>query len=275
MQLLSNSNQLSQAALPHGGIRSDDVRLTLERHRAGKRESTSKKKSISSKWAVEYPYLFAHELAYVMERSGKGDKEDSRKILNLYLEGVVSLPQAVEYAERNISHSSMLWDDLISYCLNTKENGGKGTATKSDGALFGSLLEVAARSGADLALLVSKIPTNMNIDGIRHRLVASISDYQTKLNIHESAFAVLSHDKVALLREQYHRSRRGTRVNLYAADQSFVPVKEREDDDSLNIVLKPWKEGKERLASRRNMRQGRGRQKGNLGIVLPRSLEIR
>jgi len=276
-RVLSYSYQFSQAALPHGGVRSDDVRLTLEHHRAGKRESALNKKDISpSKRPVEYPCLFAHELAYIIERSGNGSEEDARKVLNLYLEGVVSLPHAVEYAERNIPYSSMLWDSLISYCLHTTENGDRGTAQKSYGKLFGSLLEVAARSGADLSHLVSKIPTNMKIDGIRHRLVAAISDYQTKQNMHEAAFGVLSYDKVALLREQYYLSKRGTHVKLYANEQSFVPVKKREDEESLKIVLKPWKEGKERLASKRKMRQGRAIPKGtaDLGMSLPRSLEI-
>ena len=98
-------------ALPHGGIRSDDVRNVLEKCRSG---------SNSSDISVRYPHLFAHELAFVIERSGAGSENDAREVLTLYLEGVVSLPLAVEYVERHTSFSSMLWEALVSYCLNTE-----------------------------------------------------------------------------------------------------------------------------------------------------------
>jgi hypothetical protein len=250
------------------------VRKTLEWHRHGKKEVSEKDES--SNFKVLFPHLFAHELAYVIERSGKGSEEDSKRVLLLYLEGAVSLPHAVEYAERNLPHSSMLWDSLVSFCLDPNQSGENGSSSL-DGKLFGSLMEVAARSGANLAHLVSKIPKNMRIDGIRHRLVAAISDYQTKLKLHENAFQIMSDDKIDLLREHCHRSRRGTRVDLYSSTQAFIPDKER-DDDAIQIVLKPWKEGKVRLASKRKMRQNR-----NIGIVksyyeigmgLPSSLEI-
>jgi hypothetical protein len=221
--------------------------------------------------------MFAHELAYVIERTGKVSEEDSKQVLLLYLEGVVSLPHAVEYAERNLPHSAILWDSLVSYCLNTNPSGSL-RSDGLDGKLFGSLMEVSARSGANLAHLVSKIPKNMRIDGIRHRLVAAISDYQTKLKLHENAFHVFSKDKIDLLREHCHRSRRGTRVDLYSSAQDLVPVKD-EDDETIKILLKPWKEGKSRLISKRKMRQNRDdgivKSYSNIGMNLPRSLEIR
>jgi len=177
----------------------------------------------------------------------------------------------------------MLWENLVSYCLNTNEDDGEGADNallQSNGKIFGSLLEVAARSGADLAHLVSKIPTNLRIDGIRHRLVAAISDYQLKLEMHKDAFKILSDDKVSLLREQCHRSRRGTRVDLHSPTQAITPEEKDDDDgDAVNIVLKPWMEGKARLALKRKMRKAQrdGVEKGrsNLGMSLPQSLEIR
>jgi len=260
-----------KVALPHGGIRSGDVRRRLEDCRCG--ILSSEKSGSKNKNAIvdlKYPRLFAHELAYVIERSGSGTEEDAIIILNLYLEGLVSLPHAVEYTMRNLTHQSMLWDTLISYCLNTKENN----IDNSKGRLFGSLLEVAARSGADLAYLVSKIPVKLRIDGIRHRLVAAISDYQTKLTIHETACEILSNEKVGLLRERCHRSRRGTRVDLYSQSQSLTP-ESQEDNDTMNIILKPWQEGRARLASKRKRRKAKRLVKGNeIGMNLP-SLEIR
>ena len=197
-----------KAALPHGGIRSDDVRNALEKCRANPNDKNK----------VKFPHLFAHELAYVIERSGSGS-EQAKEVLTLYLEGVVSLPLAVEYVERNTSFSSLLWEALVTYCLNAKieevSSSDEGdNENGKNGELFGSLLEVAARSGADLAHLVSKIPRGMSIHGIRSKLVTAISDYRFKLKINEDAAKILSNDKISLLREQCHRSRRGIRIDL-------------------------------------------------------------
>ena len=183
------------------------MRKTLERCRSDSDRPDSK---------VKYPHLFAHELAFVIERSGSGSEDDAKEVLTLYLEGVVSLPLAVEYVERHTSFSTILWEALISYCLNAKidEPSDNDNDDGRNGQLFGSLLEVAARSGADLAHLVSKIPTGMSIHGIRSKLVTAISDYRFKLKINEDAAKILSDDKVSLLREQCHRSRRGVRIDL-------------------------------------------------------------
>jgi len=175
-----------KAALHYGGARPDDVRRMLEERR---RKSTGSS-------------LFARELAFVIKTYGSDTEEDSRKILELYLEGAKSLPIAVEYAEQNSKHSAVLWEMLVARCI---QSGG-------DGSLFGALLEAAARCGADLAHLVSQIPEGMRIEGLRPRLIAAVADYRLKLKIHESASDVLSQDKVGLLRELCHRSRRGLRV---------------------------------------------------------------
>lgn len=207
--------QFLKAALPHGGIRSDDVRNTLEKCRKVSDDNDK----------INFPHLFAHELAFVIERSGSGSEEDAREVLNLYLEGVVSLPLAVEYVQRNTSFTSLLWEALVTYCLNNEvedeveaPGSNKGNDSGKNGELFGSLLEVAARSGADLAHLVSKIPIGMSIHGIRSKLVTAISDYRFKLKINEDAAKILAYDKISLLREQCHRSRRGVRINLSGED---------------------------------------------------------
>ena len=206
---------LLQTALPHGGIRSDDVRRDLELQRQGEEENfkSNEKKSITRR-KVKYPHLFASELAYIIERSGSGKEDDAKKVLYLYLEGEVSLPQAVAFAERN-AHSARLWETLVSFCLNPESSRLNPTTEQSaNGNVFGSLLEVAARLGADLSQLVSKIPKGMCIEGIRPKLVAAISDYQTKQQIHQYASAIFQNEKISLLREQIHRSRRGIRSTL-------------------------------------------------------------
>jgi len=73
------------------------------------------------------------------------------------------------------------------------------------------LLEAAALVGADLAVLVTRIPQRMNIEGLRPRLVAAVADYRMKLSMHESAADTCRSDRVSLLRELGHRSRRGMR----------------------------------------------------------------
>ena len=212
----------TQAALPHGGTRPDDVRRMLEVYREGRTAPLSPVSPSGPISGVRHPHLFARELAYVIERCDSGTEDDSRTILQLYLEGTKSLPLAVTYAQRNKAHSTMLWDSLISYCLDPKpqlsrKRKGKkkdSVADKENGHLFGALLEVAARSGADLSHLVSKIPKGMQIEGLRPRLIASIADYRVKVQMHKAAADILNKDKVDLLRELAQKSRRGTRVEL-------------------------------------------------------------
>ena len=212
----------TQAALPHGGTRPDDVRRMLEVYREGRTVPLSPGSPSGPISGIRHPHLFARELAYVVERCGSGTEDDSRTILQLYLEGAKSLPLAVTYAQRNKDHSTMLWDSLVSYCLDPKpqlsrKRKGKkkeSVADKENGHLFGALLEVAARSGADLSHLVSKIPKGMQIEGLRPRLIASIADYRVKVQMHKAAADILNKDKVDLLRELAQKSRRGTRVGL-------------------------------------------------------------
>ena len=214
-----------KAALPHGGTRPDDVRRMLEVCREGRNNSDPSSPS-GPIGSVKHPHLFARELAYVIERGGAGSEEDSRAILLLHLEGAKSLPLAVAYVERNTAHSDMIWESLISYCMNPKQNfrRKKSSRKAGDGSLFGALLEVAARSGADLAHLVSKIPTGMKIEGLRPRLLAAISDYRVKVHLHEAADCVLKKEKIALLRELSHRSSRGLRMTPTHAKKNLNDV---------------------------------------------------
>lgn len=259
--------QFLKAAMPHGGIRPSEIRKILESCRYDIHSDDEEKNFLSK--PLKFPHLFAHELAFVMERSGKGNQEDSKKILILYLEGVVSLPHAVEYIQRNPRMSSELWEFLISYCLSTKD-GGK----KSSGRVFGSLLEVSARSGADLATLVAKIPKKMKIAGVRTKLVKAIADYRLKLEMHDACMNIIGVDKVSLLREQCYRSRRGTRIELVSDRQELRPVM-KDEDDEMDIVLKPWRDGRTRLDLKRKSRRSMVVRKKDIGIQLPSQLEIR
>jgi hypothetical protein len=191
-----------KAALPLGGIRPDEVRRLFEIKRSDGMDDIA-----------EFPTSFALELAYVIEHYGDGSEEDSQQVLDLYLKGAKSVTLAAAYAQRNKAHATILWETLIEHCT---AGGGPGESTdgeegKADGTMFGSLLEAAALCGADVALLVSSIPEGMNIEGLRPRLVAAVADYRMKLTMHEAAADVCRKDRIGLLRELGHRSRRGLR----------------------------------------------------------------
>jgi hypothetical protein len=156
--------------------------------------------------------IFSLELAYTIEHYSEETEAEAIGILDLYLEGVKSLMLAVSYAQRQRKHSSLLWDKLISYCL-----GNKSRDTGDDGTLFGALLEASALCGADVARLVARIPPGMIVEGLRPRLVAAVADSRLKLDIHEAAAAAVKEEKLSLLREVAHRSRRGTRFHAPAA----------------------------------------------------------
>jgi hypothetical protein len=168
--------------------------------------------------------IFALELAYIMEHFGDDSEEEARLILDLYLKGCLNLMLAVSYAQRALRHSSMLWETLIDYCLSEKKAESASIKTASptpkkasrsgaDGSLFGSLLEAAALSGADLAHLVKQIPPGMAIEGLRPRLVSAVADYRLKVQIRQTTSDIATQERIALLRELEHRSRRGTRYD--------------------------------------------------------------
>ena len=211
----------SQATLPLGGIRPEDARTSLEQER--------------QKADGEFPPTFALELAYIREHYGDETESEADDVLALvsvvkslgtlcssrsfpdcvvllgnfqYMKGAKSMVLAVSYAQRTISHSNVLWNTLIDYCL-----------THESGRLFGSLLEAAALSGADLANLVAKVPHGMAIEGLRPRLVAAVTDYRLKLKMHETASQGARQEMISILQELGHRSRRGTRYMFSIAGQ--------------------------------------------------------
>lgn len=247
--------------------------------------------------APKHPHVFARELAHMIEWSGgsvtddQKATDDAKTILNLYLEGVVSLPLAVAYAERKTSHSAMLWEMLVSYCLGTtmtvqtKTGGPSSTSMDvtddsdeepdTNGVLFGSLLEVAARSGADLAHLIVCVPAEMRIKGIRPKLVAAISDYRLKLKIHEAVSDVFLADKVSLLRDQCHRARRGLRVDL-PSDMRGVVVTRRKDVGGVEDDGDSTFGSREMLQGKRKQRQLLLlRKERTAGLHVRKSLTIR
>ena len=188
-----------RATLPHGGIQADDVREKLTTYRGG---------------SVESP-VFARELAFVIESFGKGTVDDAKEVL--YVRGEKNLYMAVAYAERNTKHSSILWDILVEYCTTADPSSSSNDTNQNrgaQGALFGSLLEAAAHTGSDLATLVTRIPKGMSIEGLRPKLIAAISDYRYKVKIHEQVDGILREDKVSILRELSHVSRRGERITI-------------------------------------------------------------
>ncbi|KAL7498251.1 hypothetical protein ACHAWT_006183 [Skeletonema menzelii] len=180
-----------RATIPHGGVDAITVRERLGSYRGGR---------------VDNP-VFARELAFVTEKFGKGTIEEAKEVLNLYLLGAKNLSMAVAFAERDSKHSKDLWKILVEHC--TISDPSSDASEK--GALFGSLLEAAAHCGADLSSLVSSIPEGMSIQGLRPKLIAAIADYRHKVRIHEYTADALSEDKVGLLRELCHLSRRGER----------------------------------------------------------------
>ena len=188
--------------MPVGGITPVNARRTLESYRS-RRDNVEDEEEASS--VVDRSHFFALELAYIIEHYSDETEAEAKGILDLYLEGADSVVLAVSYAQRQRQHSAALWEKLISYCLSADVAKGR------NGLLFGSLMEAAALSGADLARLVEKIPPGMVVEGLRPRLVAAVADYRLKLNIHEAAATVAAVDRNVLLREVTHRSRRGVR----------------------------------------------------------------
>lgn len=222
-----------KAGFSQGIIKAGEARNLIEdrRHEQLPKRKTTTSRKVGGNFEVDdyvnneeleryKGYLLARELAYVIRKSNHPTKADAQTVLLLYLESAKSLRLAVSYAESNKTHSVMLWNKIVSFCLDsvnsTAENiiddHSSSSASTSSWSLFGALLEAAAQCGADLANLVSQIPDGMRIDGLRQMLVAAVSDYRMLLKMHEDALDVSGMDKVSIMRELAHRSRRGSRV---------------------------------------------------------------
>jgi hypothetical protein len=198
---------------------------------------------------------FALELAYIMENYGNDTSDDAALVLELYLRGAQSLMLAVSFAQRATPHSSTLWQSLINHCLASSQSGEGGSpGMKEDGTLFGSLLEAAALSGADLAHLVKQIPHGMAVEGLRPRLVAAVMDYRLKLQMNEVASAISVSERKSLLRECIHRSRRGLRYKMPKSQSPtwHTPadkgtIKEENGGASDQVVLPPTLRPRQRV----------------------------
>lgn len=212
-----------RATLPHGGIQADDVREKLTTYRGN---------------SVDSP-VFARELAFVIESFGKGTVDDAKEVLQLYVRGEKNLYMAVAYAERDTKHSSILWDILVEYCTTADPSSSSDETNQNrgaQGALFGSLLEAAAHTGSDLATLVTRIPEGMSIEGLRPKLIAAISDYRYKVKIHEQVDGILMEDKVSILRELSHISRRGERITIGDERLSNAGAKEPSSTEAIDLL---------------------------------------
>lgn len=193
---------ISQSALPLGGIRVADAKSALEAERSDNKGTFS--------------HTFALELSYIIEHFGNESEDEAKEILDLLMKGAESLTLAVSFAQRNHEYSSLLWESLISYCLPRTTDSEEEKSHKMDGNLFGALLEAAALSGADVASLVTRIPPGLEVKGLRPRLVAAVADYRLKLKMHEAASEAATQEMIIILREVSHRSRRGARYQFDA-----------------------------------------------------------
>eukprot|EP00980_Cylindrotheca_fusiformis_P008841 scaffold1888_cov120-Cylindrotheca_fusiformis.AAC.11 len=213
-----------KAALPIGGLSPVEARrlLEIERNRNADGEDSDEERI-----AANGSNIFSLELAYIIEHYSEETEAEAIGVLDLYLKEVNSLMLAVSYAQRQRRHSSLLWDRVIRYCLDNKpaQNGENGT-------LFGALLEASALCGADVARLVSRIPPGMIVEGLRPRLVAAVADYRLKLDIHEAAASAAQEEKLSLLRELAHRSKRGARFQLSFAEKEPNPASGLGSNDS-------------------------------------------
>ncbi len=127
-------------------------------------------------------------MAFVIENFFDGSVADAKEILQLYLCGAKkkTMFMAVAFTERNTTYSSILFDMLVEHCT-TPDPTSNANQNSAMGSLFGSLLEAAAHTGSDLASLVSRIPEEMSIEGLRPKLIAAITDYRYKVKMHEHA----------------------------------------------------------------------------------------
>ena len=129
--------------------------------------------------------------------------------MSLYLINCSSVYLGIKYATNHSTQKEMLLTLVVTHCL---QDGGKK---------IGQLLESASEVGADLSRLVREIPTGVEIDGLKDKLLKAISDYRQFLNLNAETLAIAGSERLHLLQTCSHTVRRGTRVSAKA---NIAPV---------------------------------------------------
>lgn len=109
-------------------------------------------------------------MVFILGRMG-----NAKKALELLIDKIGKIAEAVDFVEQQKDEE--LWEDLITRCLENSK-------------YVSELLEHIG-SRVDPIRLIRRIPNNMEIIGLRNRLVKIISDYNLQMSLREGCKEIL------------------------------------------------------------------------------------
>eukprot|EP01114_Cavostelium_apophysatum_P004970 TRINITY_DN1546_c0_g1_i1.p1 TRINITY_DN1546_c0_g1~~TRINITY_DN1546_c0_g1_i1.p1 ORF type:complete len:976 (-),score=258.51 TRINITY_DN1546_c0_g1_i1:28-2796(-) len=131
------------------------------------------------------------EMVFLMGRMG-----NNKQGLLLLIEKIGDVKQAIDFIETQ--NDDELWDDLIDYSMKNAH-------------FVSSLLEHIG-AYVDPVKLIKRIPSGMEIVGLRDRLVKIISDYNLQMSLREGCMEILKADCVDLAQKLHRGQRRALKV---------------------------------------------------------------
>lgn len=162
---------------------------------------------------------FTQELIYLLAKMGQ-----TKRALNLILSDLKDVSQAISFAKSQDDPD--LWEDLLDYSMDKPK------------FIHGLLVE--AGTSIDPIKLVRRIPSGLEIEGLRDGLTRLIREHDLQASISQGAARVLQ-SEVALGMDKLRRGqRRGIKFNICeghsddAKDASLTPTTKTQSQDTVS-----------------------------------------
>jgi hypothetical protein len=183
---------------------------------------------------------FTPELIYLLSKTGQ-----TKRALNLILSDLHDVPQAIAFAKSQ--EDPDLWEDLLSYSM--------------DKPSFIHALLTEAGTSIDPIKLVRRIPSGLEIEGLREGLVRMLRDHDIQDSISQGAAKVLQSEVAVGMDALRRGQRRGIKFDICASHSAQASPKaldaRKKDVDSVVVDNGGLENGVEATAKPASLEPGR------------------
>ncbi|RAL01661.1 CLH domain-containing protein [Aspergillus ibericus CBS 121593] len=157
---------------------------------------------------------FTPELIYLLSKTGQ-----TKRALNLILSDLKDVSQAIQFAKSQ--NEPDLWEDLLDYSM--------------DKPRFIHGLLVEAGTSIDPIKLVRRIPSGLEIEGLREGLTRMIREHDLQASISQGAAKVLQSEVAVGMDTLRQGQRRGIKFNIVEEEKSIpgTPTTDAPEKDKL------------------------------------------
>ena len=137
------------------------------------------------------------EIVYLLAKMG-----NTKEALSILLQEIADAEKAIEFVETFDDGSNVLWDQIISFSVNHR------------GFLLHLLDAIGNISTINPLQLVSKIPSGIDLPGLKQRLTRLLKQYEFQVTLKEICCSFTEDDTTSLLCQLNQTKRRGIKVRL-------------------------------------------------------------